>query len=205
MSDGILKQGNLFPFRQYNESDIINFYALNGTGLNGMFVSFDTGNQAPENADGYSSIGVGASYTNIVSNRYLNNRRVHPAVAGETVWQVAGVTLHTTAEYDENGNKLVLMPDYVRAERGFVYSGQSVPLVRRGIVTLALSQVANAATTPPLPGYLGIITGNGKIAAIAPGDVAVTGAARYDLLSVGRFISSSGANNGGSVQFDVQL
>lgn len=202
MSDGILNQGYLFPFRQYDPAEVVNLFALNGTGLNGQFVSYDTGSQAPENADGYSTLSVGAQYTNIVSNRYLTNRRVHASLVGETAQQCAGVTLHTTAEYDENGRKLVLEPSYLTVERGFVVSGQTVPILKRGLITISLSQVANRAVTAPLPGYSAVLTGAGQLAAITP---ALATGSSWAPFVVGRFVSSSGAFNGGSIQFEVQL
>jgi hypothetical protein len=201
---GILQQGNLAPFRQYDENEVVNLFSLNVTGQNGMFVSYVTGNQNPDNADGYTTLAVGASYTNIVSTRYVNSRQVRPAAAGDTVWQVAGVTLHTTAEFDENGNKLILQPSDAVYERGYVLSGQSVPILRRGLVTLVMSQVDGI----PLPGYVGIVTGNGRISVANPTSFAITGLGNFTNNVVGRFISSTGSNNysaaGGYVQFEVQ-
>lgn len=201
---GILSQGNLLPYRQYAEAEVLNQYSLNVTGQNGMFVSFVTGNQNPDVADGYSTLSVGASYTNIVSNRYLNTRQVKPAAAGDTKWQVAGVTLHTTAEFDENGNKLVLQPTDATVERGYVVSGQSVPILKRGLITLSMAQVDGF----PIPGYVGIVTGNGRISVANPTSFVVTGLGNVANSIVGRFLSTTGTNNYtalGYVQFEVNV
>jgi hypothetical protein len=202
---GILTQGNLAPLRQYAEAEVINFFSLNVTGQNGMFVSYVTGNQNPDNANGYSNLPVGAAYTNIISTRYLNTRQVRPATFGDTKWQVAGVTLHTTAEYDENGNKLILQPSDAVYERGYVLSGQSTPILKRGLVTLVMSQVDGV----PLPGYVGAVTGNGRITVLNPTAFNVTGVGNIANSIVGRFISSTGNNNyasaGGFVQFEVNV
>ncbi len=129
-------QGNLLPFRQYAEAEVINFFALNGTGQNGLFVALETGQQNPADADGYTSTAVGANYTNVYAPRYENKRKVRLAAATDTKFNAVGVTLHTTAEYDNHGNKLVLMPHTRRDELGFVVSGETVPVLTRGIVTL---------------------------------------------------------------------
>jgi len=201
---GIINQGNLLPFRQYDDNEVLNFFALNQTGQNGMFVSFVTGGQNPDNADGYSTNAVGANYTNIVSTRYLNNRTVKPAAAGDTLWQVAGVTLHTTQEFDENGNKLVLQPRDYTIERGYVVSGQSVPILKRGLVTLSMDQVSGPVI--PLAGYPAIITGNGKLYPLLPSTATGSSFAPF---VVGRFVSSTGSNNytaaGGYIQFEVNV
>jgi hypothetical protein len=202
---GILSQGNLAPFRQYAEAEVVNFYSLNVTGQNGQFVSYVTGNQNPDNSDGYSNLSVGAAYTNIVSYRYLTTRQVKPASFGDTRWQVAGVTLHTTAEYDENGQKLILLSSDATAERGYVLSGQSVPILKRGLVTLVMSQVDGI----PLPGYVGIATGNGRLVVASPTAFNVTGIGNLSNQVVGRFVSSTGSDNytsaGGYVQFEVNV
>jgi hypothetical protein len=203
MSDGMLTQGNLRPFRQFDEAEVRNLFALDGTGLNGQLVSYQTGSQSPETADGYSSLSVGASFTNIVSNRYLNNRRVRPAAVGDLKSQIAGVTLHTTAEFDENGQKLILLnPDHV-FERGFVVSGQTVPLVKRGLLTLALSAISNASTIAPLPGYVLVPTGVGAFCSMPA--ATATGNADYFQRIVGSVISTSGSFNGGYVQVEIAL
>lgn len=201
---GILSQGYLLPFRQYAEAEVINFFSLNITGQNGMFVSYVTGNQNPDVADGYSTLSVGASYTNIVSNRYLNTRQVKPCQFGDSRWQVAGVTLHTTAEYDENGNKLVLQDTDATVERGYVISGQSVPILKRGLITLSMAQVDGF----PIPGYLGLATGNGRIVVANPTAFHITGLGNVANAVVGRFLSTTGTNNYsalGYVQFEVNV
>ncbi len=201
--DGMLTQGNLFPLRQYSESEVVNFFALNGTGLNGQLVAYETGNQNPELADGYSTLSVGSAFTNIISNRYLNNRRVRPAVASDYKSQIAGVTLHTTAEFDENGQKLVLLSPDQAYERGFVPSGFTTPVLQRGILTVRLSQILNAGTVSPLPGFVLVPSGVGAFAAVPPSQV--TGNAELNSRSVGSVFSASGANNGGYVQIRISV
>lgn len=196
MSDGVLTQNNLFPLRDISQHEIVNRFALDGTGINGMIVSYQTGNQNPDLSDGYSQISPGATYTNTISYRYFNNRRVRPAQAGDLKWQVAGITLNTVAEYDENGNKLVLQPPYVTEERGFILTGQTVPIGRRGTFWIKMSQVNGT----PIPGYPFVATGVGQYAVLSPTVGNQTG---WSNLVLGRFTSTSGFNNGGFVEFEI--
>lgn len=199
MSAGILTENNLKPYRQYAEAEVINQYALLGTGLNGMLVTYVTGNQNPDNADGYTTESVGASYTNTWSTTYETNRRVRPAAIGDTKHEIAGITLNTVAINDENGLPLRLVPMSVRESRGFILTGQPVPLVKRGKFTVALSQFAG---TKPLAGYPVIATGNGQFACVSPSYATGTSIAP---LVVGRCTSSSGAFNGGYAEIEISL
>ncbi len=226
MSASMLNQGNLLPFRIYDEHDVIPFFSLDGTGLNGQFVAMETGtlfatgipqafslgSQDPSTSAGqYSNNPVAAAYTNIISYRYNNNRKVRATQSGDSTFNALGITLHTTAEYDENGNKLINFPQDQTYERGFVLSGFSVPILTRGIVTLKVSQINGN----PIPGYAGCIstgTNLGSIDVVNPttlgfGTIAPTGSTyAYPSYSVvGKFLSTTGAGFGGYAQFKVQL
>lgn len=195
-------QGNLLPFRQYGEAEVINFFALNGTGQNGLFVALETGQQDPADADGYTTSALGANYTNVYAPRYENKRKVRLATSTDTKFNAVGIALHTTAEYDNHGNKLVLMPRTRREELGFVVSGETVPVLSRGIVTLR----AGAYNGTPIPGYVGVLSGNGTITALDPAvALASTGAASIGNRIVGKFISTSGSAFDGYAQFKLEL
>lgn len=208
MSDGILTQGKLFPLRDISQHEVANRFALDGTGLNGLFVSYVTGyagitgSSGPDNADGYSRQAVASSYTNVFSTIYLNNRRVVPATLGQTQWEVAGVTLNTVAINDENGNPLRNMPHYKREERGFILTGQTVPIVKRGFLTINNSQILGA--TAPLPGYPFIATGAGQIIALTPAQ-ATGQLGGGGCLVLGRFTSATGVLNGGYTELEILL
>lgn len=198
-----LTQGNLRPFRVENPFERRDQYALLGTGLNGMLVTYVTGNQSPDDADGYSTQAVGASYTNTYAPLYFNNRRVRPAAAGDTKFEIAGITLYTTALNEENGLPINLMPAQVREARGFVGTGNSVPIAQRGKYTFALSRL-NVA---PLAGYPLVATGVGAFAQLTPSAVITAinpiGGTGWSEYVVGRSVSNSGANNGG--YFEAEL
>lgn len=195
----VLTQGNLLPFRQYNESDVINLFALEGTGQNGLFVSMVTGNQDPATSAGsYGSTNVGFAPANATSLRHLITRRVEPCDATDDKFSVLGVTLHTVAEVDENGNKLINFPADQTYERGYVVSGRTVPILTRGVITLKKSQITNT----PIPGYVGVPAANGGIAAIDPATLASHGTG---IKVLGKFISTTGSALGGYAQFHVEL
>ena len=140
MAFEFIRQGNLLPNRDYDQHEVLPYFALNQTGLNGQLVTFVTGAQDPVTSEGYLNQQVAASYTNVYSARFAVSRRVRPATFGDTKWEIAGLTLYTTAEFDENGNRLVNLPDDVANARAFVTSGQAVPIVKRGQFTAFLSQ-----------------------------------------------------------------
>lgn len=223
-----LTQGNLLPFRLYDEHFVINWYALNGTGLNGLLVALQTGtgvwNQDPSTSMGaYSSQQVGATYTNVWSARYINNRSVRPAVSGDSIYNTIGLTLHTVATTDENGNPLINLPYDKVTERGFVLSGFSVPILRNGVVTLKLANINGT----PTPGYAACITSGGaggSVDVVNPnnltfmvgtGGTNVANTVQSLLTSpvtvynpytvIGKFVSSSGAGLGGYAQLMVTL
>jgi hypothetical protein len=201
----LLTDGNLLPFRQYNsEGDVLQLFALDGTGLNGQLVAIETGSQDPANGAGaYTTLPVAAAWTNVTSYRYNNPRRVRPTQAGDTNFNTIGVTLHTTAVYDENGNLLANMPYDQTLERGFVQTGFTVPILIKGLITLKTSQIIGT----PFPGYAAVIStgGAGKIESVNPVGATLggllTGAATYSGCQVvGKFISYSGSSFGGYAQ-----
>ena len=158
----VLLSQNLLPFRQYAEAEVMNIFSLQGTGLAGQLVAFITGNQDPNTGAGsYSTTtNVGASFANSTSLRHNITRSVRPTQAGDTSFNTLGVTLHTTAEYDENGNRLILMPKDWVTERGFVLSGQAVPVLKRGVITVKNSSVISINT--PQAGYPVVISTGGN-------------------------------------------
>jgi hypothetical protein len=195
MPNVFISSTNLLPNRDFDQHEVLPFFALNQTGLGGQFVTFLTGAQDPVSSEGYStSAQVGASYTNIWSPLFGVNRRVRPSTVGDTKWEVAGVTLYTTAVYDENGNKLVNLPYSHTEARGFVQTGQAVPILKRGQLTVFLSQFNG---TKPVAGYPIVASGtNGGFACVSPSYA--TGAHIASTV-VGRCISDTGTYNGAGV------
>lgn len=192
MPNQFISSTNLRPLADYDQHEILPFYALNQTGLGGMLVTLLTGNQDPLTSEGYGTQGVASSYTNIYAPAYGVNRRVRPAAVGDTKWEVAGITLKTTALNDENGIPLRTRPYEYTEARGFVQTGQAVPILKRGMVSLNLS-VLNG--TIPFAGYPLIPSGAGGFACVPPAYI-TTGLMNS---VVGRVLSSTGTYNGQGV------
>lgn len=196
-------QGKLLPFRVQSEHEKITWYSLNGSGMNGLFVALETGNQNPADADGYTSAGVGLIPQGVYAPLYENKRKVRATTAGDTKYNTLGVTLQITSNTDEQGRDIRLMAFDHRDEIGYVVSGDSVPVLSRGILTLR----SDAYVGTPIPGYVGIITGEGKVAVVDPSTLLNTTGAFTDFRDriAGKFISSSGSAFGGYAQFKLEL
>jgi len=87
---------------------------------------------------------LGASYSNVVSDRYSTTARVTTAGTGD-LGKVVGLLLNDVRETDENGEKLIYNPRKA-AELSAVVSGQTVPILKRGIV-LAYATGATAGNS----------------------------------------------------------
>jgi len=149
---------NLRPFRSYDENDVLNVFTYSGVAespsivaTKGLFVKVVAPGFQPVAGNTLGnpieSLGaVGASYNNVVSDRYGALPKVTLATSGSAV---LGMTLLDIRELDENGEKLVFNPRKA-AEMGVVVSGQTVPVLTRGVVlysgvTATAGQVAQIA------------------------------------------------------------
>lgn len=134
------------PFRQYNENDVINMFALNSPYVNdattdssygdaGVFVAVDSGdfNADPVTYNTDSYLGK-TDYPFVGANQYPSvSLKVKPAVSGDAFF---GMTLRQTAKTDENGEKLLYYPQKAE-ELQCVLPGQAVPVATRGVFTIA--------------------------------------------------------------------
>lgn len=139
----------ILPFRQYNESDVVNMYAMDsvndsvtdsGDGDAGVFVAVSAGNlgqegEGPVAYENNSYLGqtYAGAFVGQGGNLPVVITKVTPATTGDTV---LGVTLNQTAQKDENGEKLIYYPQKA-LELQAVYSGQAVPVLQKGVVTLS--------------------------------------------------------------------
>ena len=136
----------LLPFRQYDENDVVNIFALqtdqalaattdDGLGSNGVFVSVSTGNFNSDVVSyGTDSYLGKEDYPFVGAGMYPSNPRTVQA-AGSGIAPL-GITLNQTAKNDENGEKL-LYNATKKEELQAVLPGQTVPVLTRGIVTLS--------------------------------------------------------------------
>ena len=122
---------NLKPFRDYDEHDVINLFAYDGTAVNkGTLVKVKS-TAGWESTDelglshGVSDFAPGY----VISQRYNVAALVENATSGDTP---LGMLLYEVAETDENGEKLIYNPQKA-AEMNVVVSGQAVPVATKGI------------------------------------------------------------------------
>lgn len=159
----------LYPFRQYNETDVINLFAnqvvddnpsTNGNGSNGVMVKVLSGNL---NQDTFDL--VGSTYLGKTDYPFLGADK-YPTVplrfvAATTGAPVLGVTLNQTLKDDENGEKLLYNP-IKKDELQAVLSGQACPVATKGLFTF--DENAYEKDTNFVPGnVVGISANAGKL------------------------------------------
>jgi len=171
----------ILPFRQYNETDVINMFALgngyaneqttdSGAGDAGVFVSVSAGdlNLDPITYATDSYLGK-TDYPFVGANQYPSvSLKVKPAASGDSL---LGVTLRQTAKADENGEKLLYYPQK-REELQCVLPGQAVPVATRGLFTVTASAYNGALT---LGGGVKLSTVSGKLTGCLATDTAKVG------------------------------
>jgi hypothetical protein len=173
---------NLRPFRQYNESDVVALFSYSGDSTlvtKGLAVKVvgDGWTNEP-NSNPVELLGsVGASYTNVVSQRYGVKAKVAVAASGDAI---LGITLMDIRELDENGEKLVYNPRKA-AEMGVVISGQSVPVLTKGLVLY--SGASNVAA-----GSVAFVSG-------AAGELAGAATLPTNATKVGKWLSKNDTNS----------
>ena len=143
----------LLPFRQYAEQDVVNLYSnvdcnsntnVRGNGDAGVFVSVVSGdlNQGPIMYDNNVSSDISwntAGIPHLGRDGYpIVPLKVQAAAVAAKPKQVLGITLYQTALRDENGEKLLYYPQK-KLETQSVLSGEAVPVLTRGVITVALS------------------------------------------------------------------
>lgn len=157
---------DLKPFRSYDEHDVVNLFALDYPTINlnvdnvkikkGKLVTVSNGwKNTDEALDSHGLGGAttttapGKSFANTVSLRYGTTARVAPTAAGEVP---LGITLWDMAERDENGEKLLYHPRKA-AEMQAVISGQTMPVLTKGIVLYKGDLTLNRDIAPGAPVY----------------------------------------------------
>ena len=164
----------LLPFRQYDEQDVVNMFALatgealanttiDGDGSNGVFVKILSGdlNADPVAYATHSSLGDTSAPFLGSSDMYPANTALQVQAAGVGD-SVLGLTLNQTAIADENGEKL-LYNTTKKEELQAVLPGQTVPVATKGIFTLGVNAIETAAGA--------LVVGQGFEVAAADGSI----------------------------------
>jgi hypothetical protein len=157
----------LGPFRDYNEHDVINVFAISGydstSTLNrGTLVKIAGNGFKLDEASAIEFIGNPSAFspTNVVSQRYGAIPKVVPTTTGTSDMAI-GMTLFDVRETDENGELLKFRPRKA-AELEAVISGQAIPIVRRGLFA-----------------YGGILTGAAQVAITGGASSVAAGTSLY--------------------------
>lgn len=173
------------PFRQYNETDVINMFALgtgfinesvvdSGQGDAGVFVTVESGDLNTETIvydNAYASYLGKTNYPHVGVNQYPRvSLSLKPATSGDNL---LGLTLRQTAKFDENGEKLLYYPQKAE-ELMCMLPGQAVPVATRGVFALAAS--AFAGTVPAVGSGFKLPSGvSGKVTGCANSDAQKVG------------------------------
>lgn len=167
----------LRPFRDYDEKDVINLFAwsgvipvnkgtivkVQGSGLYPGLESVETlGNMGDFNPGG------------IVALRYGTAPKVSQASSGD---RPLGILLFDVKEVDENGYQLKYKPSKA-AEMEIALSGQTVPILTRGLVQYS--------------GVLGAPVAGGSAYVGLNGELSATGNANANV--VGKFLGITGVD-----------
>lgn len=185
----------LLPFRQYNEHFVVNLFALKTSELSLTNVSANTHATSGKHdagvlvkpstgildlGAGYGGSGADAGKGDDDLNAYLGEtgyphvgRNVNPEafgkmeVAGATD-TILGVTLNQTLAFDENGEKMLYYRQKLLEHQG-VLPGEVVPVLTKGIITVAANGIAGTA---PVIGQAVFAAAGGKFTKDTAGDTA---------------------------------
>jgi hypothetical protein len=147
----------LLPFRQYDDNDVVNLYALAdaavnenvtgvGSGDAGVFVKVSEGNFDLDPVSYATNSYLGKTdYPFVGANQYPSvNLKVTPAASGDLT-NCLGLTLRQTAKFDENGEKLLYYRQKAE-ELMCVLPGQAVPVATRGVFSLGANALDGTLT-----------------------------------------------------------
>ena len=149
----------LLPFRQYDEQDVINMFALqnadvldsttgDGAGSNGVFVKITDGDFDQDLITYSNNSYLGNTTQPFVGGDMYPTVQLEVGVAGSGEAPL-GLTLNQTAKTDENGEKLIYNTTK-KEELQSVLPGQSVPVATKGVFTIGINGLEasdNAAFT----------------------------------------------------------
>lgn len=174
----------LLPFRQYNEQDVVNVFALqnadvlesttgDGKGSNGVFVKVTDGNFDQDVITYGSNSYLGKTdYPFVGGDMYPTNPlEVAAAASGEIP---LGLTLNQTAKTDENGEKLIYNTTK-KEELQAVLPGQTVPVATKGIFTLSANAIEGSGASVFTIGDGFEVAGDGTVGPATVGSAASLG------------------------------
>jgi hypothetical protein len=181
---------NLKPFRSVNPYDVVNFFAHEEASVNkGTFVKLK-GGVDPDATPMQFLQDLEGVPSRAKSMRAVNPNKVETAASGDRPF---GMLLYDVREENKFGEKYIYRPRYDRSEQQIVTSGESVPIVQRGIFEI------NGFSGAPDAGSGAVMhsTVDGQLVVVNKSSVTDKS------LLVGTFLSQSGAD--GYALFQLEL
>lgn len=180
---------NLKPFRDYDPHEVVNLFAHNDASVNkGTFVKLN-GNTDPDATPMQFAVSLENVPSYAKSMRAVNPWRVETAASGERPF---GMLLYDVREENVFGEKYMYRPRHDRSEQQIVLSGETIPIVRRGMFEI------NGFSGSPAAGSGAVMHPT------VDGQLLVVNKASYDHDKiVGTFLSQSGVD--GYALFSLEL
>ena len=125
---------NLKPFRDYDEHDVVNLFAVNADSLNKGTVVVANGSGINFKND--LSLDNLSPYGDTVSAKFNVPWTVSAAASGAAKGAIVGLLLKDVRRYDENGEQLIFNPRKA-AEMDVIISGQAAPILTKGLVLVS--------------------------------------------------------------------
>lgn len=128
------------PFRSYDEHDVVNLFAFDGTTNKGVLVKVSAGWSNTDANGGITPVANphAATYNGTVSQYHVLTPRVAEAASGDAA---LGLVLNDVRLTDDNGEYLIYKPARA-AELSAVASGQAVPVLTKGLVLYKAAAVS---------------------------------------------------------------
>jgi len=125
---------NLKPFRDYDDHDVINLFAVSGASVDKGAVLTAQGSGI--NLKDQTSLDNLSFAANTLSAQFNAPWTTTVAASGATQGQIVGILLKDVRTFDENGEKLIFNPRKA-AEMDVIISGQAAPLLTKGTVLIS--------------------------------------------------------------------
>lgn len=127
---------NLLPFRDYNEHEVLNFYACNTVANKGTLVAPVTN---PISGSGPLSLSLntpGFNYPNSVTSNFDLIGSVTPVIDYSGIPTAIGILLKDVRDFDENGNKLIFNSQKAAEMDVIIKDIQAAPILTRGLILI---------------------------------------------------------------------
>lgn len=158
----------LLPYRNIDEKDVINEYALNAnSGEAGTFVKVSAGNLSLDPVE-YGNYGPYLNSLGNATSQYPYVTKQVAAAGTGDAGLIIGMILRDVRSTDENGENLLYYPQK-KFELQCVLSGEANPIASRGIVDINVRGLAGGVA--PNVGDAAVVVADGKVTGVAFGSL----------------------------------